>query len=312
MSIATSSIAVANQDKAIPKLLVTVNTDHAEHVALNKAHALAQRFGSDIHMVTSVYDPVTQYADFLSVDDYTQIKNGLLHTQEEKLEPLTQHLEDDGVSAIAHVRYAENIALAIETLGESVNPTFVIKRKSEDINLVNPFATAIDRECIRSTTRPLWLVDDIERDYHKIIIAIDPTVADEEHLLLNQRIVTISKLLTEQLSATVEYLHVYEPPVQSVGFELVALNTATLVENVDAKHQKDMQDFAELHDLDPEHCHVHMNQIEYGIADFCDESAADLLVMGTAGRSGLSAFFIGNTAEEVLSKVHCEVICVPA
>lgn len=309
MNLATS---VASEKSAIPKLLVTVNTEHAEHVALNKAHNLAQRFGSDIHMVTSVYDPVTQYADFLSVDDYTQIKNNLLQTQEEKLAPLTQHIKDSGISAVAHIRYTQNIALAIETLSDSVDPTFVIKRKSEDINLINPFATAIDRECIRTTTRPLWLVDDIERDYHKIIIAIDPTVNDDEHLLLNQRIVAIGKLLTKLLPATVEYLHVYEPPIQSVGFELVALNTTTLVETVDAKHQKDMLDFAKMYDLDPVHCHVKMNQIEYGIADFCDENAADLLVMGTAGRSGLSAFFIGNTAEEVLSKVHCEVICVPA
>lgn len=312
MSTTTSTVPVQSSVNAIPKLLVTVNTDHAEHVALNKAKTLAQRFASDVHMLTSVYDPVTQYADFLSADDYTKIKTSLIHAQEEKLEPLAQHLEAEGISAIAHVRYAENIAVAIEMLGDLLNPTFVIKRKSEDINLINPFATAIDRECIRSTTRPLWLVDDIERDYNKIVVAIDPTVDDEEHLLLNQRIVAIGKLLTKQLGATVEYLHVYEPPVQTVGFELVALNTATLVETVDAKHQKDMLDFAEAHGLDSSKCHVQMNQVEYGIADFCEESAADLLVMGTAGRSGLSAFFIGNTAEEVLSKVHCEVICVPA
>lgn len=36
----------------------------------------------------------------------------------------------------------------------------------------------------------------------------------------------------------------------------------------------------------------------------------DLLVMGTVCRTGLAGFFIGNTAEEVLSAVDCSVLTV--
>jgi len=36
----------------------------------------------------------------------------------------------------------------------------------------------------------------------------------------------------------------------------------------------------------------------------------DLLVMGTVCRTGVAGFFIGNTAEKVLSEVNCSVLTV--
>ena len=38
--------------------------------------------------------------------------------------------------------------------------------------------------------------------------------------------------------------------------------------------------------------------------------AADLIVMGTHGRTGLSRFFMGNTADSILPKAECPVLVV--
>jgi len=37
---------------------------------------------------------------------------------------------------------------------------------------------------------------------------------------------------------------------------------------------------------------------------------ADLVVMGTVGRSGIAGLFIGNTAEMVLEQVQCSVLAI--
>ena len=37
---------------------------------------------------------------------------------------------------------------------------------------------------------------------------------------------------------------------------------------------------------------------------------ADLVVMGTVGRTGIAGLFIGNTAEMVLEQVQCSVLAV--
>jgi nucleotide-binding universal stress UspA family protein len=43
-----------------------------------------------------------------------------------------------------------------------------------------------------------------------------------------------------------------------------------------------------------------------------DEIGADLIVMGTHGRTGLSRLLIGNVAESVLPKADCPVMVVKA
>ncbi len=40
------------------------------------------------------------------------------------------------------------------------------------------------------------------------------------------------------------------------------------------------------------------------------EKEADLIVMGTLGRRGLSGFFMGNTAENILTQINCSVLAI--
>ena len=61
------------------------------------------------------------------------------------------------------------------------------------------------------------------------------------------------------------------------------------------------------------HCHVVEGT---GIADAIRESAeklgADLIVMGTHGRTGLAHVFLGSVAERTLRNAHCPVLVVQA
>ena len=41
-----------------------------------------------------------------------------------------------------------------------------------------------------------------------------------------------------------------------------------------------------------------------------DELDAELVVMGTVGRTGISAALIGNTAEHVIDSLNCDVLAL--
>ena len=41
-----------------------------------------------------------------------------------------------------------------------------------------------------------------------------------------------------------------------------------------------------------------------------NEIGAELIVMGTVGRTGIPGFFIGNTAETILNQIDCSVLTV--
>ena len=41
-----------------------------------------------------------------------------------------------------------------------------------------------------------------------------------------------------------------------------------------------------------------------------DQLRADAVVMGAISRSGLKGLFLGNTAEDVLDRLHCDLVIV--
>lgn len=56
--------------------------------------------------------------------------------------------------------------------------------------------------------------------------------------------------------------------------------------------------------------HVIDAPADIAIVDAIEEYDIDLLIMGTAARSGISGVFIGNTAERLLAQVPCSVVAI--
>ncbi|HEX9846889.1 MAG TPA: universal stress protein [Acidimicrobiia bacterium] len=44
------------------------------------------------------------------------------------------------------------------------------------------------------------------------------------------------------------------------------------------------------------------------LVDYCDQTNADLLVLGTRGRGRLSSTFLGSTSLRALERAHCDVL----
>ena len=57
-------------------------------------------------------------------------------------------------------------------------------------------------------------------------------------------------------------------------------------------------------------CTVVEGSPEAAIAKTAQDISAQLVILGTVGRTGLAAAFIGNTAERVLAELSCEVLAL--
>jgi nucleotide-binding universal stress UspA family protein len=56
--------------------------------------------------------------------------------------------------------------------------------------------------------------------------------------------------------------------------------------------------------------HLVRGEPERIIPNFAREQGAEVIVMGSLGRSGVAGLLIGEMAEEILSRVSCGVLCV--
>jgi universal stress protein A len=119
--------------------------------------------------------------------------------------------------------------------------------------------------------------------------------------------------LAEKLGAGVEVLHVFEPPGY-VGPDTLALLPITAGQQGWGETRADVERQVEqfLSQI-PGGPPAHTVRIEAGepsdtILRVAAEAGADLVVMGTHGRTGLSRLLIGSVAEAVLRRASCPVL----
>ena len=71
-----------------------------------------------------------------------------------------------------------------------------------------------------------------------------------------------------------------------------------------------MLEHASKYDIGQSHTHVNEGLPEDVIQALSVELDAELVILGTIGRTGLSAALIGNTAEHVIDRLNCDVLAL--
>ncbi len=85
-----------------------------------------------------------------------------------------------------------------------------------------------------------------------------------------------------------------------------------IIKETKMRHKKQLTSLVKKCDSDfpEENIHLIKGEASDLIPAFTKNLEADLLVMGTIGRTGLQGLIIGNTAEKVLQSVNCSVLAV--
>jgi len=114
--------------------------------------------------------------------------------------------------------------------------------------------------------------------------------------------------LARDYGARLILLHVTAPPLVAYGEGVVIPPTAA-----EARHDREREELHRLRPADPEVVAEHrlMEGDAVGaILAAARETHADLVVMGTHGRTGLRRLLMGSVAEQVVRRAPCPVLTV--
>ncbi len=81
-----------------------------------------------------------------------------------------------------------------------------------------------------------------------------------------------------------------------------------IVGSMETAHQHELDRLLESYKYDKRTVHLIKGQAGDVIPSLAEEIDADLVVIGTVGRTGVPGLLIGNTAERVLNAVDCSVL----
>jgi nucleotide-binding universal stress UspA family protein len=132
----------------------------------------------------------------------------------------------------------------------------------------------------------------------------------------SQRAAEYALSLAERMGASVDVLHVWEPPshLEPETLVMVPGDPGTPLETLGlAEAGRLLRAWTERYRSSPVPLHVHLERgaAAETIVRFA-ERGYDLIVMGTHGRTGLARLFMGSVAQKVAVRASCPVLTVHA
>ena len=200
---------------------------------------------------------------------------------------------------------------------------FVIKTAEPLSGLDRFLLASTDQHLLRKCPCPVWLqTPGAPRRPRHILAAVDLDVLDaaepETLTALNRRVVEAACTVARGTEAEVTVLHAWDAMGEGMIWAFSGAGDARLSaeryvnEVLEARHEAMSRFLGQVRGAEGPRLVPRLvrGSPETVIHEQCREVAADLVVMGTVARTGLSGVFIGNTAENIINSLDCPVLAV--
>ena len=187
----------------------------------------------------------------------------------------------------------------------------VIKGTHQHDKLKSVIFTPTDWHLLRKCPCPLLLVKDHSwPENGNVLAAINAGSDEDEHQSLNDIITEEAKHLADLIHSNVHLVNSYPGTPVNIAIEIPEFDASQYNDSMLHHHQDAMTSHAEKFGVPVENTHVQEGLPEDVIEEVALKLDAELVVLGTIGRTGLSAALIGNTAEHVIDKLNCDVLAL--
>lgn len=172
-----------------------------------------------------------------------------------------------------------------------------------------------DMHLMRKCPCPVWILKaDLPPRAQRILAAVDPESEDPQNMALNTSVMELATSLAAGDEAELHVIHVWrlqeESALRTGRYTMSEGEIASILQVEQDRHDRALQ--ALLAAFPEAHPHVALVKGLPGevIPAHAHDIGIDTIVMGTIGRTGIAGFFVGNTAETILSSVECSVLAV--
>lgn len=299
------------------RILVATDFSEPSAAALKQAVWLSSRTGASItlaHVLQTLYNPVTSEAD-PKMDMLTDLWVNAGESQEEF--EAAARKETDAKMRQMIEQYADSIEVQTRIfIGSSfAEIVYAVERERYDLVLAGTRGLAqweqflvgsTAKRLIRKCPSSVWIVKAEHVGQPKVVLA----ATDFSEVSL--KAVSQGLLVAQHTNAEFHLLHVVDS--NDVPEDVVSRipKGSSLQQEINQEASKRMDAFVNSLEVDRASIQVHQSwgtpwQEIRRAAKFL---AADLVVIGTVGRSGIQGLLLGNTAEKVLQSCDCSILTV--
>jgi universal stress protein E len=294
------------------KILAVIDSNIGHQKSLVRAIEISRKTGASITAFFTIYDFSYEMTTMLSMDERETMRQAVVDDRTEWLSSLIDtdfadsHCTID-IKVVWHNRPYESIIYEVIDKGYDL----IVKGTQQHSILQSVIFTPTDWHIMRKAPVPVLLVK--EHDWPiggKILAAVNLGVDIVEHKSLNQQITCHALQFASLLKAELHLVNAYPGTPSNIVIEIPEFDPTHYNQVVRQHHVDAMQALAQQHNISLQHCHVEEGLPEDVIPKYEQQLDAELVVLGTVGRQGISAALIGNTAEHVIDKLNCDVLAI--
>ena len=268
--------------RGITKILAVIDSRKEQQLALSRAAQFSRISGAALHILAPNPNATVESRSIL--------------------ETLTTPLQEEGLDVHLHETWHNTPTDTILHIQQMERCHLIIKDARPLKPVKNTFKTPSDWSLLRRSRVPVLLVKtDTTWQRAPILAAINADPEDYHHSIMNTAILDYASELAFAYASDVHLATAYPTT------HLAARNYPDSITDKEA-YRHSCEEYIQRYHLASENIYVEPGPTETLIPELIEKSSARLLVLGTHARTGLSAFAIGNTAEQLINQVDIDIL----
>lgn len=268
--------------QAIRSILVVMEPDQPESLALRRAKLIASVTQSHLHL--------------LACDKK--------HDHSAYLDEISAGLQEEGYSVSSQQAWHESLHETIITVQQAEGCGLVIKHHRPDSPLKKALLTPDDWKLLRYCPSPVLMVKtDRLWSGGTILAAVDVGNSDSEHRSLHAAIISHAYDIASLAKAQLHVVSAHPSPMLSAADPVFQRK-----ETIETRYREQCKSFQAEYGFSDEQLHIEEGPADVLIPYVAGKLGAVVTVIGTVARTGLSGVLMGNTAEVVLDTLESDVL----
>ncbi len=292
-------------------ILVVLDAEEGEQKALSRALHLARLLPVKLTLFVSIYDFAYEMTTMLSGEEREQMRHALIQDRRQWVANLLDDYETDNLTINVEVVWHHRPFEAIIRCALDQKHDLIIKGAKKHGTLQSVIFTPTDWHLLRKAPCEVLLVKEHGwPEQGHVLAAVHAASDSKTHQTLNFKVIQSANAMSVKLKARLHLINCYPSAPSAIAVEIPEFDTYQYQTSVKAFHKKELSKLVLDKAFNIYETHLVEGMPEDEIPKLAKAIDAGLVVLGTIGRTGISAALLGNTAEHVIGQLDCDLLAL--
>lgn len=294
-------------------ILVVIDPTMPEQPALLRAVELARLENiTHITVFLAIYDFSYEITSLLSSDERDEMRQGVVSHRTRWLQGLIKPFNDEGLDIQFEVLWhSRPFEAVLQRVKDKAHDLVILSAHHH--SLLKAFIiTPGDWDLLRKCPCPVLITKQHGWPADGNLLAAINISDDLGQQKLNERIIHEALVIAQLVKAKLHLVNAFPAPIINIALELPGFTPELYSDAMQQHHEEKMLEYAEKFDIPKDQVHIVEGMPEDVLPELASTLEAELTILGSVGRTGWSAAFIGNTAERVIDTISGDLLVVKA